>query len=152
MKLTLPFRIVIAAGFVITCCAGAVHSAVTVSSLREPAYTETPILPATGHYLNLKVLPKNISAKDLQRIMVDEFNEGLGVGCGFCHAEKPGSHSLDYASDAKPEKNIARMMIKMTLGLNKKFFQVHKPAIGDPALAVTCMTCHRGQPHPDANQ
>jgi hypothetical protein len=84
--------------------------------------------------------------------MVDEFIAGLGVGCGFCHAEHPGSHSLDYASDAKPEKNIARNMLRMTLGLNKRFFLAKHPMLGDPALAVTCTTCHRGTPHPDAGQ
>ncbi|MDP4217094.1 MAG: c-type cytochrome [Bacteroidota bacterium] len=137
MKLPLVFRAVLVSGALIACCAGAIRS--------QAGPTDAP----PSEYHNLKVLPRNITSKDLQRIMVDEFNEGLGVGCGFCHAEKPGSHSLDYASDAKSEKNIARMMIKMTLGLDKKYFQVHKPMIGDPALAVTCTTCHRGLPHPD---
>jgi hypothetical protein len=28
---------------------------------------------------------------------------------------------LDYASDAKPEKQIARRMMQMTIGINRKF-------------------------------
>jgi hypothetical protein len=55
-------------------------------------------------FKNLKVFPKDISSKMLHRIMVDEFGDGLGVGCTFCHAEEKGSHRPDYASDAKPEK------------------------------------------------
>ena len=39
--------------------------------------------PEEPHYENLKVLPKNISSKDLQGIMVDDFQDGLGVTCSF---------------------------------------------------------------------
>jgi hypothetical protein len=99
-------------------------------------------------YKNLKVLPKDISTKDLSRIMIDDFEDGLGVSCGFCHAEQKDSHKLDYASDEKPEKEIARLMMKMTLDVNEKYFQVTHPLIGDSVLSITCMTCHKGQPRP----
>jgi len=99
-------------------------------------------------YKNLKVLPKDISTKDLSRIMIDEFEDGLGASCGFCHAEEKDSHKLDYASDEKPEKEIARLMMKMTLDVNEKYFQVTHPLIGDSVLSITCMTCHKGQPRP----
>jgi hypothetical protein len=106
-------------------------------------------LPASPEFQNLKVLPKDVSSKKLQGIMVDEFEDGLGVGCGFCHSEQKGSHRLDYASDAKPEKAIARAMMRMTQQMNRKYFLVRHPAIGDPSLVITCGTCHHGQPHPD---
>ena len=99
-------------------------------------------------FVNLKVLPKDVSSKVLQHIMIDEFEDGLGVSCGFCHAEQKGSHKLDYVSDAKPEKLIARSMMRMTLKLNARYFQVHRPGLGDPGLVVTCQTCHQGKPHP----
>lgn len=99
-------------------------------------------------YKNLKVLPEDISPKRLQQIMVDEFDDGLGVGCGFCHAKQKGSDRLDYTSDAKPEKEIARTMMRLTLKLNRKYFRVSRPLIGDSALIVTCQTCHRGEAHP----
>ena len=99
-------------------------------------------------YKNLKVLPKDISTKDLSRIMIDEFEDGLGVSCGFCHAEEKDSHKLDYASDEKPEKEIARLMMTMTLDVNEKYFQVPHPLIDDSLLSITCMTCHKGQPRP----
>jgi hypothetical protein len=102
-----------------------------------------------GQYANLKVLPKDIASKDLQGIMADDFEDGLGVTCGFCHASAPGGHGLDFASDAKPEKEIARRMMRMTLDLNKKYFNVRKPRIGNNALTITCATCHKGEPFPD---
>ena len=101
-----------------------------------------------NEYKNLKVLPKDISTKDLSRIMIDDFEDGLGVSCGFCHAEEKDSHKLDYASDEKPEKEIARLMMKMTLDINEKYFMVTHPMIGDSVLSVTCTTCHKGQPRP----
>lgn len=105
----------------------------------------------TARFENLKVLPKDISSKDLQGIMADDFEDGLGVSCGFCHAAAPGGHGLDFASDAKREKLIARRMMRMTLGLNKTYFKVRKPRIGSNTLAITCATCHKGEPFPDGD-
>jgi len=106
---------------------------------------------ATGdsHFSNLRVLPKNISSKELSGIMVDEFNDGLGVGCNFCHAEEKDSHRLDYASDAKPEKEMARMMMRMTIKINKSFFHQKHSMIGDSIQVITCTTCHRGEARPE---
>lgn len=102
-------------------------------------------------YRNLKVLPKDIASKDLQGIMADDFEDGLGVSCGFCHASAAGGHGLDFASDAKPEKSIARAMMRMTIALNKKYFGVHKPKLGGQGLTITCVTCHKGVPFPDGD-
>ena len=102
-------------------------------------------------YTNLKVLPRNISSKNLQEIMADDFEDGLGVTCGFCHANAKDGHGLDFASDAKPEKEIARAMMRMTLGINKKYFKVKHVAIGSDALTVTCTTCHKGVAFPDGD-
>jgi hypothetical protein len=106
--------------------------------------------PPKGQYKNLKVLPKDISPKALSKIMVDDFGDGLGVSCTFCHAEEKGSHRPDYASDAKPEKLIARSMMAMTLKINKKYFMARHPEIGSPSLLISCTTCHNGVPHPTA--
>jgi hypothetical protein len=118
-------------------------------ALRPPAFQtglsgETP----ANNYTNLKVLPKDISQKQLQRIMVDEFEDGLGVGCGFCHAEAGDSHRLDYASDAKPEKEIARRMLKMTLKINRQYFGQRHPMLGVQGIVISCVTCHKGSPRP----
>lgn len=100
-------------------------------------------------YVNLKVLPKNISSKDLQKIMVDDFEDGLGVSCNFCHSSDKNTGKLDFASDEKPEKEIARSMMRMTIGINKKYFKIKHPMIGSDALTVTCNTCHNGVAFPD---
>jgi len=100
-------------------------------------------------FKNLKVLPKDISSKALQKIMVDEFQDGLGVSCNYCHAPEKGSLHLDYASDEKPEKEIARAMMLMTMDVNKKYFGVEHPLIGDSVLTISCNSCHHGTPHPD---
>jgi hypothetical protein len=105
--------------------------------------------PRDVHYENLKVLPKNISSKDLQGIMTDDFEDGLGVTCGFCHAPAKDGHGLDFASDAKPEKEMARAMMRTVLGVNKEYFKIRRPLIGAPSLIVTCNTCHRGKAFPD---
>ena len=99
---------------------------------------------------NLKVLPKNISHDDLMKTM-DEFKTALGVKCNFCHAPSAdsASHHLDFASDAKPEKTIARHMFIMAGKINKKFFKMNKDANGSIIPTVTCMTCHHGSPHPN---
>ncbi|MES2275620.1 MAG: c-type cytochrome [Bacteroidota bacterium] len=105
--------------------------------------------PEPARYTNLKVLPKNISSRDLQSMMTDDFEDGLGVSCGFCHANNKDGHGLDFASDAKPEKQITRTMMRMTLGINKKWLKNKHAKLGDAALVIQCTTCHKGQPFPD---
>ena len=99
---------------------------------------------------NLKVLPKNISHDDLEKVM-DGWKAALGVKCNFCHAPSADStsHHLDFASDAKPEKNIARHMYKMTGRINKKYFSFAKDDNGATIAVISCITCHRGSPHPN---
>jgi hypothetical protein len=114
------------------------------------AATTTSTAP-DGQYINLKVLPKNIAPKDLKKIMIDEFEDGLGVGCNFCHAQGKEIGELDFASDAKPEKEIARAMMRMTLGINKKYLKIKHPMLGSGQLVVTCNTCHNGVSFPDGH-
>lgn len=99
---------------------------------------------------NLKVLPRDISDDDLDKVM-DGWKAALGVKCSFCHARSAdtAAHKLDFASDAKPEKGIARHMFQMTAKINKKYFSANKDEKGDIVPAITCMTCHRGTPHPE---
>ena len=69
---------------------------------------------------NLKVLPKDISEADLKALM-REYNASLGVKCNHCHAPN-AEGKMDFASDAKKEKEYARHMITMTGEINKKHF------------------------------
>ncbi|MDI3322542.1 c-type cytochrome [Pinibacter soli] len=97
---------------------------------------------------NLKVLPKDISHDDLEKVMRG-FNNALGVRCNFCHAPSAADpKKMDFASDAKPEKEQARDMMRMTLKINKKFFEGKSNSLLDTANAISCKTCHHGNPHP----
>lgn len=100
---------------------------------------------------NLKILPKNISDDDLDKIM-DSFKDALGVKCDFCHARAKDSseRKLDFPSDEKPEKGIARHMMRMTGKINKKYFSFNKNEKGETVPAISCVTCHRGNSHPEA--
>ncbi|MDE3248850.1 MAG: c-type cytochrome [Bacteroidota bacterium] len=102
-------------------------------------------------FKNLKVLPKDIDHDKLIKVM-REFNDALGVRCDFCHApsKDPNEKHPDFASDDKPEKNIARSMMKMTSKINKKFFEQKHVVFGEPeTMEISCATCHHGQPHPE---
>jgi len=104
---------------------------------------------ATAPYKNLQVLPKNISEATMNKIMVGEFEDALGVSCGFCHASNKDGDGLDYAADVKPEKQIARQMLRMTLNLNRDYFKIDTPMVGTSNIVVTCNTCHKGDTFPD---
>ena len=108
-----------------------------------------PAKEAPSAFKNLKVLPKNISQKQLSLIMVDQFQDELGVSCNFCHSENKDTHKPDYASDEKPEKQIARLMMRMTNRINKKYFLLRHAMTGDSTSIVTCGTCHQGKPQPE---
>jgi len=96
---------------------------------------------------NLKILPKNISKAALDSLM-KSFRLALGVRCNFCHVSLPGTPpKMDFASDDKKEKVMARKMITMMLAINKKYFDKKGP-ITTTALNVTCASCHNGKEKP----
>ncbi|TKB98838.1 c-type cytochrome [Pedobacter cryophilus] len=95
---------------------------------------------------NLKVLPKDITKVELDSIM-DGFKAALGVKCNFCHGpSKTDPKKIDFSSDDKDHKIIAREMMEMTAKLNKKYFSKYQEKHG--VAAVQCATCHRGKPEP----
>ena len=94
---------------------------------------------------NLQVLPKDIAPGDLIAIM-RHFTGDLGVHCSFCHEENAQTHRPDFASDAKPEKAAARVMMRMTQDINAKYL-AELPDHG-AMQKVSCGTCHRGQSTP----
>ncbi len=75
-----------------------------------------------------------------------KFKYALNVKCGYCHARNDSTKKLDFASDAKPEKDAARNMMRMTNDINKKYFNFHKEKTAPEV--VTCITCHRQNPMP----
>lgn len=89
---------------------------------------------------NLQFFPKDIPRPQLIANM-RSFSRSLGVQCGFCHAGIAGQPSgLDFASDAKEQKVIARKMLAMVHRINEQDLRISDPA----AFKVTCFTCHRG--------
>ena len=103
-----------------------------------PAFANPP-------HKNLKVLPQDISGPQLVGTM-KFFAQSLGVRCTFCHVGTDGQplSTFDFASDAKPNKDAARGMIRMVKEINGNL-----PAItGQADSKVTCFTCHRGAQHP----
>jgi predicted metal-binding protein len=99
-------------------------------------------------YKNLKVLPKNISHEEIEKVM-KHYNAALGVRCNFCHVRNEQTQKMDYASDAKEEKNVTRSMMKMTNKLNIKNFGEKKSQYNQAVMEVSCITCHRGKHHPE---
>ena len=93
---------------------------------------------------NLKVLPKDISEEELIGLM-KEYAKSLGVKCSYCHSRlADDSTHLDFASDAKNEKIIARKMMTMTDCVNKKYLG----KIDGVFEEITCVTCHMGKVRP----
>ncbi|HLT46101.1 MAG TPA: c-type cytochrome [Rubricoccaceae bacterium] len=119
----------------------------------SPAPAARPPAPAdTGRWENLLVLPDTLSRDEIRDIMRG-FGRALGVRCSHCHVRE--GEDFDFASDAKPEKEVARGMIRMTWQLNAEIFPAMGPALAalhegeaHAPMAVTCWTCHRGESHP----
>jgi len=93
---------------------------------------------------NLKVLPKDTTGDQVIEIM-HGFTGALGVECEYCHARNPETKRYDFASDANPVKEKARLMMKMKDNINTQFISQLDPK---PANPVTCGTCHRGVARP----
>lgn len=122
-------------GFVtVISCASATKST-DVDTGKEVAKVES-------QWENLKVLPQDISEEELKGLMRG-YNAALGVKCNHCHAPNTEG-KMDFASDAKKEKDYARHMITMTKDLNQKHFNYDEA----DKNKVTCFTCHQGNVKP----
>jgi hypothetical protein len=94
---------------------------------------------------NLKVLPKDTTGEQIHAIM-HNFAGELGVECNYCHAKDDATGRLNFASDANPIKDRARVMMKMTHAINADYLtQLTDPK---PGNGVNCGTCHRGMAKP----
>ena len=113
--------------------------------------TTFDVSPPPEGFQNLKILPKDITKERLDSVM-GHFSVSLGVKCGFCHspdADTTKKH-LDFASDKKMEKNVARDMMRMTDYINTNFFNGNNSNHPDTIHEVVCYTCHRGGKAPDS--
>jgi hypothetical protein len=146
MKATAAFALLFILG-----CTTASNPGTTASSSAAPAQQ------SQSQFKNLQILPKDIPRDELIGIM-RTFTRSLGVRCNACHvvtATEP-KEVLDFASDAKEEKRIARVMMQMTANINRTWLPRVEVAEGHPAPTgdqiqdqVNCWTCHRGKPEPE---
>jgi photosynthetic reaction center cytochrome c subunit len=103
---------------------------------QTPAAAQEKTIAQEGREKNIKLLGDMPVSQFIP--VMNYFAASLGRRCNFCHVNTNGQ--WDYASDAKPEKNSAREMIRMVLDTNKNFFK------GNPD--VSCFVCHRGRNNP----
>lgn len=99
-------------------------------------------------FSNLKLLDSEIAKGELVGIMRD-WSNGLGVRCNHCHAGPDNLVGMDFASDEKTGKQVARRMLVMVRKINRELLADlpgAKHASEPPA--VSCFTCHRGQHEP----
>lgn len=100
---------------------------------------------------NLKVLPADTSTRQLVAVM-RSFSRALGVRCVHCHVGEDGADlsSVDFASDERPAKRKARVMMRMVRAINEQYLAEldRIGADGTQRLEVNCATCHHGQPRP----
>ena len=94
---------------------------------------------------NLKVLPKDTTGPQVIAIM-RHFEGDLGVDCSYCHAKDSATNRLNFASDANPMKDRARVMLKMAQAINTEYLtQLTEPK---SEAKISCGTCHRGMSTP----
>jgi hypothetical protein len=101
-----------------------------------------PNIPDT--FTNLKILPPFIKKPELMNVMKG-FSMQLGVRCSFCHEVNDNLTAGNFASDAKDEKQSARLMLKMVSQINDDYIS----KVPNMPAPVTCWTCHRGKSQPE---
>jgi tetratricopeptide (TPR) repeat protein len=99
--------------------------------------------------INVKVFAKDTPVRELLATMRG-WTGALGVRCTHCHVGEEGRplNTLDFASDEKRPKAIARVMLQMVGAINGDHLS-KLPEGGPAALAVSCETCHRGVARPE---
>lgn len=106
---------------------------------------------AANAFRNLQVFPKDIPREQLLAAMRG-FTRGLGVRCNHCHVVKETTPKevLDFPADTKEEKRNARVMLRMVHDINRQWIPLVDAGATPAEPRVTCWTCHRGKPEPEA--
>jgi hypothetical protein len=101
---------------------------------------------ADSVFKNLKVIigEGSISAEHLLWMMNWGWSAELGVSCSHCHVIGK------WESDSLKAKNIARGMWNMRQAINNEILPNITGKNYWSSPAVSCITCHRGKPIPDA--
>ena len=103
-------------------------------------------LPADSVFKNIKVIKgkSSVSAEHLLWMMNWGWSAELGVSCSHCHIIGK------WESDSLGRKEIARGMWNMRVKINDEILPSITGRDYDTNPAVSCITCHRGKPVPDA--
>ena len=96
--------------------------------------------PAEQVFRDIRTL-RGVPAGRLVRMMNAGFGRSLGVSCTHCHV------AGEWASDAKPQKQVAREMWAMTAAINGEYLR-RIPNLRSAQPVVNCTTCHRGAVRP----
>jgi len=116
------------------------------TAMNRQKQSETAVRADNAEFHNLQVISPNVTHDELIATMRG-FTRALGVKCDHCHVPlPPGSKEhFDFPNDAKKEKNVARIMLRMTRRLNVDYIS----HVNEHGEGVNCFTCHRGKSVPD---
>ena len=103
-----------------------------IASSNTLAAQSAPTQTAGERYKSVRVLTDAPASQMIE--MMSVVAGSLGVTCAHCH-------ETDFASDAKPMKDTAREMMRMTRAADELF---------GGRGAITCNTCHQGHAVPPA--
>jgi Photosynthetic reaction centre cytochrome C subunit len=97
--------------------------------------------------VNTQVIPRTTPVVEVWGTMRN-IAFGLGVQCTFCHVGTDSAPlaQIDFASDQKRTKLVARQMLRMVQEINRRLDTI--PSRPSPAVVVNCTTCHRGVARP----
>lgn len=118
--------------------------AVSLLSLGIATPAQTPAAAAAPQEQTVEQTRKNIQVlkglpdSQLGTVM-NYIATSMGRQCNFCHVRN--GNNWVWESDDKEEKQTARAMMKMVLGINKDSFRGN--------TQVGCYTCHRGRNQPN---
>ncbi len=128
-KIDFSFCTIIAAASIVGFCMIATRN---TSADDKPQKSTTPVTVEQQHK-NIQVL-KGMPESQLVPAM-NFISTSLGVRCNYCHVNN--GDTWDFVADTKPEKSMAREMIKMVQNINKTTFK--------GTTEVSCYSCHRGR-------
>lgn len=120
--------------------------AVLSLTLAAGAFAPSASAQIPSRFTNLQVLPKDIPRAELVATM-RSFAGALGVRCTHCHVGPDDLQGMDFATDDKEAKRIARTMLKMVRSINADFVKT-LPDADSPRAQVGCITCHRREARP----
>jgi photosynthetic reaction center cytochrome c subunit len=116
-----------------------IRVAAVIAVCSAVSLTQGPPVPVPGKraievYKNIQVL-KDVPSDQLIPAM-QFITSSLGVQCGYCHVENA------FDKDDKKPKQVARKMMEMMITIDTENFEGKQ--------MVTCYSCHRGSPMPQA--